>query len=251
MPVVASELIAYAAASMPTDDVSAAGGAIDPLRRVVFTDLAANDDVEVISSSAGDTQNCTIVARLASGVLVTETLALTGTTAKIFAGNGVVERIQSVELASAAIGTITVRRSVAGATIGTIIPTERGFMRLFRNASSNPSATRTYHEKFFWKNTNASLALLGVSLSEAADPTGLVDFALESSLNGSGSVANRLTAPGAIAAAFSNAAKLLSTAGNADLAAASAIGMWARLSLAIGNAPIKSTWTSQIDGTTA
>src|SRR4051812_233970 len=105
---------------MPTTDGATAGGAIDTKRRIVFPELAANDDVEVISSSVSDTQNCTITARLASGVVVSETLALTGTTAKIFAGNGIVERILKVDLASDAIGTITVRRSVAGATIGTI-----------------------------------------------------------------------------------------------------------------------------------
>lgn len=256
MPVAATDLVAYAAATMPVSDVGASGGAIDPLRRVVFTDLAANDDVEVISTAAGDVQNCTIVARLASGAEVTETLALTGVAAKIFAGNGVVERIQSVELASVAIGTITVRRSVAGLTIAIIPIGERGFMRLFRNASSSPTLIRNYYEKFFWKNNHATLALLACQISEAADPTAKIAFALEDAVNDNNSVASRLdTAPiaGDLASGgFSSTPQLLSTidAGTTSLAALTAIGVWVRFTLAAAEPPIKSTWTSQIDGTT-
>src|SRR3954467_2870364 len=121
--VVAADLVAFHAANSATNldtDASTIGGAIDLLRRPDFTQVTAGDTVEVISSSASDTQNCTIEARKADGTVVSETLALTGTTAKIFAGNAAIDRILKVELASAAIGTITVRKSAAGATYRTI-----------------------------------------------------------------------------------------------------------------------------------
>jgi len=117
---VAADLVLYASAAMLDVDTGAQGGAIDLLRYVDFTQLAADDDIEVISTVAGDTQNCTIEARLASGVIVSETKVLTGTTAAIFSTLGVVERVLKVELASVAIGTVTVRRSVAGATVRAI-----------------------------------------------------------------------------------------------------------------------------------
>ena len=44
MPIVASDLVAYAAANMPEDESSTVGGAIDTDNRVVFTDIAATDE---------------------------------------------------------------------------------------------------------------------------------------------------------------------------------------------------------------
>jgi hypothetical protein len=250
MAIVATDLVAYAAANRPTDDVSTAGGAIEPKIRVEFTDLAANDDIEIISSSASDTQNCTVTARGADGVITSQTAALTGTTAKIFntlGVAGVIERIESVVLASDAIGTITVRRSVAGATIATIPIGERGFTRLFVGAVSSPDNAKDYYEKVFFKNNHATLALQAAAISESADPTGLITFALATTINDSVTIANRLTAP-AGGLTFDNSAK--NVAGT-NLAAGAAQGVWLKLALAQNNAPNKNTWTGQIAGNTA
>lgn len=75
---------------------------------MTFTDIAANDDVEALSDNAADTMNLTITARKADGTLVSETKALTGTTAVIFSVIGVVERVERALLASdAACSTMT------------------------------------------------------------------------------------------------------------------------------------------------
>lgn len=248
MAIATTDIVAYAAVSRPQDDVSTVGGAIEPKVRVEFTDIAANDDIEIISSSASDTMNATVIARGANGVLTTQTAALTGTTAKVFntlGASGVVERIESVILSSDAIGNVTVRRSVAGATIAIIPIGERGFTRMFINAVSDPSSGKDYYEKLFIKNNHATLALLSAAIVESADPSGEITFTLAAAVDDSATTANRLTAP---AGTFNGSSKNVP---GTDLAAASAIGVWLKLSLTAGNAPQKTTYTLQATGNSA
>lgn len=247
MAIAATDLVAYASANHPADDTSTAGGAIEPKVRIEFTQIAANDDIELISSSASDTMNATIVGRNAAGAIVSETAALTGTTAKIFATLGVVERVLSVILASDAIGVVTVRRSVAGATLSTIPIGERGFRALFRDAVSSPDAAKTYYEKLFLKNNHATLSLLSAVVTESADPSALLTFALAAAVNDTVTIANRLTAP-AGGLTFNGSAKNVP---GTDLAAGAAIGVWLKLDLAQNNAPVESTYTLQLAGNSA
>lgn len=247
MPIVASDLVAYASAAMPDDESSSNGGAIDIDTRVVFTDIAATDDVEAVSASAADTMNLTVVGRSAGGATVTETKALTGTTFITFSTLANVERIQKATLASDAAGIVTVRRATGDTTIGTIPIAERGFTRMFINAFSDVG-TKNYYMKFFWKNNHATLALLNAVVQESADPTTKVTFTLAAAVNDTATSTNRLTIPGAgdiEPDAFGNAD--VNVPGT-DLAAASRIGVWLKLALGASEAPIKSTYTSQIAG---
>lgn len=249
--IVAADLVPLHAATQSDVDGSAVGGAIDPLRRPVFTQMTANSALEVVSSAAGDTtQTATVRCRKADGTIVSQTVTLNGTTAVALSTNGTVERILKVELSASATGTVTVRNTAAGTTWGTIPPGERGFSAIFREGSSSTSGTVTYYAKFFWKNTNGTNALLGASVSESADPTGLVDHGLETSVGGSNTAANRQTAPGTTTAFASTAVTLSTATGTADLGSGLAIGVWLRLSLATNNAAIRSTYTSQIAGST-
>ena len=95
----ASDLVAYASANMPDSDSATSGGAIDTKRRIDFTQMVANDTIEAVSTSASDTQNLTIEARKADGSVVSETKALTGTTAISFSTLGTVECILKADLA--------------------------------------------------------------------------------------------------------------------------------------------------------
>ena len=120
MAVAAADLVAYAAINVagdppgPTSDTTTMGGARDPDYQVIFTDLAANDDVEVLSASGSDTtQRVTVSARNAAGAIVSESVTLNGTTAVIFSTIGVVQRILSIAMNADAVGIVTVRRSVA------------------------------------------------------------------------------------------------------------------------------------------
>jgi hypothetical protein len=246
--IVPADLVAFHAANSATNldnDASTVGGAIDLLRRPDFTQTTVGDTVEVISSSASDTQTCTVEARKADGSVVSEALVLTGTNARIFAANGVVDRILKVELSSAAIGTVTVRKSVSGATYRQIPVGERGFSAIFRKGASQPLTSVSYYAKFFWKNTNVTNALLTAQVSEIADATGDITHGLAATVNDSGTSTNRLTAPAGVT--FAETA--VSVPG-IDLASTAAIGVWLKLTLPPGAAAIRSTYGGQLSGTT-
>lgn len=246
MSVVASDLVEYHAATQSDVDGSTVGGAIDTLRRPDFTQVTAGDTVEAVSSSAGDTtQTLTVRARKADGTIVSETKTMNGTTAIVFSGNGAVDRILKVELSATCAGTVTVRKNSAGATYRTIPVGERGFSAVFREGSSSTSGTVNYYAKTFWKNTNGSFALLGATISETSDPSGTITFGLAASVNDSGTTTNRQTAPGGVT--FANTA---ASVPGTDLAAGAAIGVWRNMTLATNNAPIRSTHTLQIAGST-
>lgn len=248
MSISLSDLITYAAVNQPEDETSTAGGAIDTNTRVVFTDLAANDDVEVVSDNAADTtQMATLVGRNPAGELVSETVALNGVTPVVFSVLGILERIESFSLDSDAAGTVTVQRSPGGASIGTVPAGERGFTRLFIEAFSAAS-TKDYYAKIFFLNNHGTLSLTNATVKENADPTGKITFAVATALNDTETTANRLTAPAAVTAFGNSDITLLSAIGSANLPAGDTIGVWAKMSLDADNAPIKSTWTVELDG---
>jgi len=103
------------------------------------------------------------------------------------------------------------------------------------------------HEKGFFLNLHATEALLSATVSEVAEGlASLMDFGLEDSLDGTGSAANRLTAPGGIT--FNSSDKAV--AGD-DLLAGSAQGFWTRLSLPAGQSAQNSYYKLQVSGQSA
>jgi len=239
----ASDLVAYASANMPDTDSATSGGAIDTKRRIDFTQMAANDTIEAVSTSASDTQNLTIEARKADGSVVSETKALAGTTAVSFSTLGTVERFLKADLASDAVGTVTVRRTTGPTTIRQIPPGERGFMMVFRKCASS-GAQEDFYGKLFWKNTHGSQALLVALVKQSADPQGKVTHALATAVDDSGSVTNRKTAPGGLT--FDDTDKAVP---GTDLGATKAIGVWLRLRLAANDPAFRDSYTSEIAGT--
>lgn len=243
MAIVATDLVAYASANMPNDDVSTSGGAIDTLRRCDFTQMAANDTVRIVSSNAGDTtQTVTITGRLASGSIASETLSLNGTT--VVTSVNTYERLLKADMSATATGTVTVARTTGPTTIRAIAPGERGFMAIFRQDASDPSTTQQFYCKFFWKNTHGSLSLLSAQVVQNADPAGKITHALDASVGASTSVANRKTTPGFT---FDDTAKNVP---GTDLASGAAIGVWLNLTLAAGDTPQKTSYTTELDGQT-
>lgn len=121
--------------------------------------------------------------------------------------------------------------------------------RLFYNAEANPSggATKTYYEKCFYTNNHATTTLTSAVVSEQADPSTVLDFDLESTLNGTdtnGASNNRQVAPGGYTFDSTNknvANSQNHTAGNSQ-------GIWFKLTLAAGTAPAKSTFTVREEG---
>lgn len=252
MPIASTDLLAFASANMPDTDAALNGGAIDTLRRIDFTQLAANDDIEVVSSAADTTQTVTVEARNAAGSVVSQTVTLNGTTAVVFATMGIVERVLKVEMSAAATGVVTVRRSPAAGDIRTIPIGERGFMAIFRKAASDPSVVKNYYTKVFLKNNHATLALLSAKVRQSADPAARITHLLAAAVNDTATVANRVTAP-AIADTqdpdtFDDTEKSVP---GTDLAATAAIGVWLRLQLPAADAPHRTTYTIELAGQSA
>lgn len=256
MSIVAAELIAYNAQNRPTDDTSTAGGDIaDPTTgtgvshgvRPVFTQLASNGTIEAASNGTSDgTKVLTITGRNAAGAVVSDTITLSGTANTFVAGTVTFERIQEVSLSADAAGTITVRKATGGATIGTIPATERGFCMLFKRAASAAGITTRY-DLIYWKNTNSALTLQAVNLTLTADPSSKIFVGVHTAQGNAGTITNRVTAPAGVTFVDDNVSQ---TIPSTDLASGARIGQWIRLTLAANDTPYRSTFTSQISGTT-
>lgn len=249
MSITASELIVYGSANMPEANGTTSGGAIDTTIKIIFTDISATDSVEFVSDNGADTMNITVTGRNAAGAIVAETVALTGTSPTT-ATTATFERILKVVLASAAAGTVTVRKASDNVTIATMEAGITSIRRLFYDAAADASggSSRDFYEKVFVKNTNSTLTLTNAQIAEQADPTGNITFDLEDAVDDNNSVADRLnTAPTGMLGSFTNTTK--SVPGNA-IAAGSRIGVWLKLTLAAGTAAAKSTYTIRTTGTT-
>lgn len=237
-----ADLVLYASLNMPADDSATSGGGVDVDQRLEFTQLAVDAALEILSSAAGDTtQQATVRVRNAAGVVVSQTVTLTGTTAVQLTSLGTVDRVLKVSLNADCAGVVTLRVSGAGATVGTIPIGERGFMCIHREGAASVGSTQDFYYKGFWRNTGAA-TLLTPSVAEYADPAGRVTFALAASLNDTGSVANRKTAP---ALTFNDSQK----SAPASLGPGDAIGVWFKFSHPAGESDMNSTYGTKIAGT--
>lgn len=248
MSITAAELIVYGSASLPTDDVSTSGGAIDATRRPALTQMTANAKIQIVSDTVSDTtRHVTIVGRDATGALVTESAILvTGTTAVQTVAT--FERILSANMdGTSATATITVSQ-VGGGTLSTIPPNEIGFYVNFINSASDPSLTKDRYEKIFWKNTDSSLTLTSSQVTLTADPSGKLTMGLATSVSDTGSVANRLTAPAGVT--FVGVGVAQNVPGGGNIAAGAAIGTWIHQALLAGDAAIRQPYTTQLAGNT-
>lgn len=248
MSITSAELIFYGSANMQESDSGTQGGAIDLTTKVVFTDIAATDTIEVLSSSGADTtQTVTVTGRLASGIIDTEDFPLTGATPV----NGATsfERVLKVEIDGAHTGTITIRRATGDTEIATM---ESGILtvrRLFYDASAEASggSPKDIYEKIFAKNTNGSLALTNAAVTEQADPGANITFDLEDAKDDSNTATNRLTVPSGMLGSFDGSSKNVPST---NLGSGEAIGIWLKLTLAAGAAAAKNTYTLRLAGTT-
>ena len=252
MPIVAADIVAYGSASMPDDDVDLdIGGAIDLTIRVVFTDIIATDEIEILSSSASDTvETITVHGRNAAGELVNDVGTLNGTTVVTISGTDF-ERVLKIIKSATTVGTVTIRDQDTDATIATMEPTVLEIRRPFYDAAADASggSPRTYYEKVFFKNNHGSLTLTSAEIKEQADPSTNVSFDLESTLGGTdtnGGGNNRQVAPGGYT--FDSADKPVANSQN--LTAGAQQGCWMKLDLAAGAAAQNTSVTMRVSGNT-
>lgn len=250
MSVAASDILFLGSATMPDSDATEnIGGAIDATIKVVFTDIADTDDVEIVSSEAGDTtQTITIYGRNAAGELISEAETLNGTT-QVATSTAAFERILKITLDGAATGTVTVRDATTDTTIATLEPGITEVRRLFYAAAADVAGgdSRDFYDKFFIKNAHATLSATSAVVEEQADPSGNVTFALEAALDGTttnGAGNNRQTVGDWSGLTFNSSDKNVPNSQN--LTAGSAIGVVAKLTLAAGTAAANTSVTFRL-----
>lgn len=238
-----SDLIAYGAASRPTDDVSTTGGAIDKTSRPLDSQLSANAAIAVVSDNAADTMNLTVTGRLPSGEIDTEVIALTGTSEAV--GAITFERILTLVLSTAAAGSVTVRQGTGGTTRHVFAAGEMDAFVFFYGSVADPDASEQWHEKLFWENEHATESLTDAEVTLTADPDALFEIGVAGAVDDTESVANRLTAP--VGETFVDNDVAQGVPGGA-LAAGEGIGVWVRMTLGAAEPAGKSTFTVQLSG---
>lgn len=244
MPIASTDLKKYQSANMPENDTGASGGAIATAGLLEMTQPAANDAVGVVSDGA-DARTVTITGRTAAGAIVSEALVLTGATR--VAGAQVFERILKIVLSAAdAARTVTVDRNTGGAVVATLGPNKTSTRLLFYDSRSEAAITTRY-EKEFWKNEHGTLTLNSATMKLTADPSAKVKIGAATTKNDTGSVANRKTAPAGVTFVDNN---IDAGIPGGNLAAGDAIGVWIELTLAAGDSPLKTTYTTELAGTT-
>jgi len=262
MAVANSDLKFYLSANRPETDAATSGGARDANMQglqAASADIGgAGDTINVDSTNAGDTQNVSIAGYGAGGAWLTETLALTGTT-DVDSANTYLY-VCKIELASDAIGTITVTQTSTPANVIHVIPIgERGAARLFLKAAANAAggATKYFYEKVFVGNGHASDGVVNATVALTVNTESEIAGACEKAAtvqvtDGTESVANRLTAPtGGGSYTFGDMVTPVDAgnAGDGNLIAAEYQGVWLKLTLAAGNAPVQaSAFTLQLAG---
>lgn len=250
MSITSSELIIYGSQNIAENETDTQGGAIDTTVRYVFNSLLVsglNSTVSVSSSSSSDTaQDVVINGILSSGLEVNETINLDGTNP--LTSSNTFYRINKITISNSHVGTITIR-SVSDSTV--LAQIESGVLEirnLFLNAYSEESGGSGlyYYEKIFCKNTNSTLTLTEAKVIEEDDSGNFIQFALANSLNDTGSVSNRHTAP-TLSDSFDSADRNLP---DSILPAGSAIGIWVRLYLPAGTVASSRTYTLRLSGKT-
>jgi hypothetical protein len=260
MSITSAELICYAAANRPSDDVSTTGGGIDasgaagaPGVRPVFTQFSAPAKLS-LTSDGTDTRNVTITGRDSTGAFITEVVALTSAVEVLSVNT--YERILIVNIASSsATRTVTLKQGTGGSVIATIPINEVGVCAMFINSASDPSGSKVRYEKLFWKNTDSTLTLTSSTITLTTDsPDDAAHdnfFAVETSVNDTESVANRLTAPTNISAWTDlNGSVTVPSGGSGNLAAGAVIGVWIRNTLTTSASAVKGSFTTQLAGNT-
>lgn len=243
MPIAATDLIAFGAASRPSDDTATVGGAIDTTDRPDFTQWTANAVAAVLSDGA-DTRQITIQGRTAAGAIDTEVLTLNGVTEVV--GAKTWERVLTITAASASgTRTVTVRQGTGGATRATISINETSRTAMFRQSASESGIAIRY-EKFFWRNNHGSLTLNSADVTLTADPDSRIRIGLAATKGDSATATNRKTAPGGIS--FSDDSVVLSVPTGA-LASTEAIGTWVEQNLPASDTAHKTTFTTRLRGT--
>jgi len=251
MGVVATDFGYYLGASIPEDDASAVGGAVQDAasaggaRIPIFTDISATGTIEALSNGA-DARTLTTSYRRTSGLIVADVLQLAGTAPQ--ASSQQCERFMKAELsAKDAARTVTIRKDSDDVTIAVLKPNFRSVHRMFYGAVSSGSQ-KVLYEGFYIQNDNgAGSAALNCTVTLISDPIGRLKLGLAAAKGNITAIANRLTAPGGVSFVDDNVAVAVP---GANLADGERIWVWIEMTLAAAAVAAKSSWQVRIDYTT-
>jgi hypothetical protein len=246
VPIIATDLLEYGAASRPDDDADATGGAIDLTARPLDSEWSTSARPEIVSTDADDTLNVTIVGRLPNGTIDSETKALNGTTPVLF--DTTFERLLRVTKAGGSEGVVSVRQGASGSTRHSFGLTELVAFRHFVGALADAEDPVVRYEKAFKRNNHSTLALQTAVIALDDDPDDLYRIGVCVAKDDSTSIANRLAAPAGVS--FVDDAVEVAVPTN-TLDAGEAIGFWREQTLAAEQAAGKGRATVSISGVTA
>lgn len=268
MPVSNTDIILYGAANMPEDDTSTAGGAIDRTIKVLNVDMGTagvggTDKLNVVSSSTGDvTQTLTVTGRDATGAVKSQAYSLAGTTTQ--SGTQAFERVLKIIASATHSGTITVSHQTSSSGIATlegtvdapggtaVLQSRRPFYDAIANATGD--GDKELYEKIFVSNTHATLSLNSASLALTSDGTSsnIIDFDLENTVTGVGTITNRQTAPGAAKTSRDTWSDVLLSVPGDSLGPLNSgsdhVGVWIQMDLNAGTAAENVSITLQVSG---
>jgi hypothetical protein len=243
MPIVAADLQAFQSANMPEADSTTSGGAIATAGKIEITDIAATDNVEVLSDGA-DTRTINIYGRNAAGAIINEAIVLNGTTPVTSANQ--YERILKVTITSDGTRTATVRRATGDTLICTLEPNITSQRRLFYDSTSESGITIRY-EKAFYKNAHGTLTLTSATVKLTSDPAARYRIGGAPSVDDTATATNRKTAPASVTFVDDNVAQSVPTG---QLTAGQAIGVWHEQNLPANDPAHKNSVTVELAGST-
>ena len=246
MPITASQLQKYAPVNTPENNSSISGGAIDITTTLKSFVQASATIPKIASSNAGDSMNVTLYGIDATGNVVSETKALSGTSQVAFTQSFVY--LLKLTTSSAPAGNVTVYMNDGTTVIVVLDAGKRNNRVQFYDAASDENTEIFLYEKEYWKNEHGTLSLttsrLALTADSIEDATHDVQVAVEASSDQS--VANRLTAPSGGLTFVDEATDILI----GSLAAGASKGLWTRCRLGAAAAQVRGTYQTRLAGQT-
>jgi len=247
MAILVSELKKYGAANRPEDDVSVSGGGIDANCVLDVAQLTANTTLRIFSDNAADTtQSITITGRLPSGEISSDVIPMNGVDGTILVVGAVTfERFLKLAASAPLVGNLTVEQDTDGADIVTLPAGKTHASIMFIGSESEAAETDRYEQEI-WRNESAeSKTLLNAAMQLLSDPSAIIMVGMEIAKDSATSVANRKALPAGVS--FFDDGASIAVPGN-QLEANSSIILWVNQKLAAGAAPLKSTFTTELSG---
>jgi len=255
MVVNANDFVFVGCSDHAENDSDQQGGAIDKNVLITMYGLEmTGPDVLRMESSESMTASFRVTGRNGAGAIITDDFVFTAEAGPVSGETGeTFHRILKAEkltgyspttVPSSAV--IAFFEQTSGFAIGylygsgrspsgeEITQVRRFFIGATRPGVTSPPTIKAIYEKFFILNGHATDALSSGYIKRTLDPSGLCSFDIEDELEGSESIANRVTPPSNVTGTFDGLDKVIQDAASphlGNLAAGEAQGVWVALTV--------------------